>query len=165
MGLFDFFRKKVNSNPQPKRYPISTGTTDGVYFVCSLIKDQFALLEMAAKHIPPILYKERNQEPQINQWLAGYIFGFYDAFLQSRNEAYDPNALELIFSVFWGEEDAEESIKQCIIARLTLDDVNDNLFKIAFEEFETALYIGGNNFIDWKLKKINAPLGIYKKYI
>lgn len=164
MALFDFFKKKKTQEKEPKRYPITPEMTDGVSFVYSLIKDQFFLIEKSGVKTPPLLYKGDNGDYEINQWLAGYISGFYDAFLQSKNQKYDPNALELIFSVLYGEEVAEEGIKQCIVAMMTLGDKSDNLFKVAFEEFDDGLYAGGNNFFDWKDKKIIAPLGIYNKY-
>ncbi|KAB0475675.1 hypothetical protein HX787_30295 [Pseudomonas tolaasii] len=164
MSFFDIFkRNKVEK--EEKRYPITSEGTDGVVFICSLIQEQFSLITMSGGKIPPILHSSSSGKFEIDQWLAGYILGFYDAFLQSQNQKYDPNALELIFSVFYGEEVAEESTKQCLLATLTLGDKSENFFKIAFDEFNDGVYEGGNNFMDWRDKKIQAPLAIYKKYL
>ena len=160
MSLFSFFRKK----PKPqKQYPMTSKMLDSATFICLLIKDQFLLLEQSGGQIPSIFYKTQ-KTLELNQWLAGYIIGLYDAHMQLSKQQFEPNALELIFSVFYGEKSAEACVKQCFIALLTLDDEGENYFKITYGELNAARLIGGGEMFSWEDKEITCPLGIYKKY-
>lgn len=164
MGFFRFFnkRKKVEA----KTYPLAgPEIMDLVSDVCSTLKIQFNFLENCESGIPPIV-QERTSDglPLVDRWLSGYLSGFYDAFSQHRGYTFELNALELIYSVFYGEEDAAAAVHEYHMARIALASDKETAYNFGFDEFEEGMLAGGNNFFDWLHKEIKYPLDIYKKY-
>jgi hypothetical protein len=164
MGLFGFLKKR--SQPIQKTYPLSQpGVMDLVTEVCSILKMQFSLLNQLERGIPQLVKNNgSNNKPIVELWLLGYLSGFYDAFSQFRECEFELNALELIYSVFYGEKDAAAAIHEYHIARITLGSDREAALLFGYDEFEEGMLAGGNNVFDWASRRIESPLGIYKRY-
>ncbi|WP_235374470.1 hypothetical protein [Pseudomonas fluorescens] len=166
-SLMDFFRfLKKRKKVEPKRYDLAgPEVTDLVTDVCSTLRMQFNFLENSVSGVPPIV-QERTKDghPIVDRWLSGYLSGFYDAFSQHRGYAFEFNALELIYCVFYGEEDAAAAVHEYHMARKSLASDKEAAYLFGFDEFEEGMMAGGNNFVAWLQKEIKYPLGIYKKY-
>lgn len=163
MGLFDFIKRRKKL--EPKIYSLTQPGLDNlVAEVCSSLKMQFFLLEKVQRSIPPLLVKEGDGSPIIDRWLAGYLSGFYDAFGRLRGYEFELNALELIFSVFYCEDDAAVAIDEYHIARTSLEHDKEAAQLFGYDEFEKGMLAGGNNVFDWVNKRIQTPLGLYNRY-
>ncbi|MDE1169194.1 MAG: hypothetical protein PW845_28360 [Pseudomonas sp.] len=90
--------------------------------------------------------------------------GFYDAFSQHRGYRFEDNALELIYSVFYGETAAAAALNEYHMARLTLSSDREAAYLFGYDEFEQGMLAGGNNFMSWLRKDIKHPLDIYHRY-
>ena len=164
MGFFSFLKK--GKKVEPKTYPLARPEImDLVTDVYSTLRVQFNFLENCENGIPPIVQKRTSDgHPIVDRWLSGYLAGFYDAFSQHRGYAFEHNAVELIYSVFYGEEDAAAAIQEYHIARMTLASDKEAAYMFGYDEFEEGMLAGVNNFMDWLHKEIKYPLDIYKKY-
>ena len=164
MGLMSFFKRR--SEPAPKVYPVSSpAVTDLVADVCSALKAQYQLLCGGEdRGNPPLVHWTNDGKPIIDLWLMGYISGFYDAASQSRGCPFELNALELIFCVFYGEEDARAAVAQYHVVRMALKSDSEAAKLFGFDEFEEGMLSGGNELFEWLSKKIQCPLKVYKRY-
>lgn len=164
MGLFSFLKKR--SKPAAKTYPLTQSEVmDVVTDVCSMLKMQFDLLDKCGTAAPSLVTTiHGDKQPVVDRWLTGYLSGFYDAFSQYRGQRFELNALELIFSVLYDEDDAAAAIQEYHVARMTLRSDREAALLFGYEEFEDGMLAGGNNVFDWANKKIEYPLEIYKKY-
>lgn len=162
MGIFSFINKR--RKPTPKSYPLAgPEVMDLVTDVCSALQVQYQFLKNGEHGVPPLV-TQSDGTGVVDLWLAGYLCGFYDASSQYRGLAFELNALELIFSVLYNEEDAAGAIKEYHVARLTLDSNPQAAILFGYDEFEKGMLSGGNDVFDWANKKIECALSLYKRY-
>ncbi|TKK39927.1 hypothetical protein PflCFBP13517_18185 [Pseudomonas fluorescens] len=153
MGFFDFFK----SRKADKRYEFSDSTSgDRVSAVCGAMRAQFQLLNGA----PPLV----QNEVVVDLWLLGYLSGFYDAHCQYSSGTFEDSALELVYSVFYGEAAAEIAIREHFVVCIALQDSAETAHLFGLGEFREGQMVGGNNLMDWMHKRIAAPYDLYRKY-